>query len=75
MNQRGLRRIEAEHESIKKILVNPFCPKCGTKAIASTIERYCDFLDRWGGVCGGRKEQVPVWKCQNGHTSHIVMMK
>ena len=75
MNQRDLRRIEAEHESIKKILVSPLCPKCGTRTIASTIEQYCDFLDGWGDVCGGREEQVPVWKCRNGHISHIVIME
>lgn len=75
MNERDLRRIKMEHKIVVKAVVNPLCFQCGKPTVASTIERGCEILDRWGGVCWGRQEEVPVWKCPNGHITHVVIME
>lgn len=75
MNDDDLRRIKVEHEITKEALTNPLCARCGKPTTESTITLGCAFLDRWGGVCGGKQEEVPVWKCPNNHITHIVMME
>ena len=75
MNDHDLARIKEEHERTKNLLENPLCPQCGELTTASTIERGCEILDRWGGVCWGKQVEAPVWKCPNGHITHVVIME
>ena len=75
MNERDLRQIKNEHEKAKKKITSPLCFQCGEPTTASTVERYCDILDKWGGVCWGKQVEVPVWKCPNGHSMHVVIIE
>ena len=73
-NSSELSRIKSEHDKASKVVSSVICPICHHPMTESTFTKYVDSLDMHGGVCWGGEEEVPVWKCQNGHMIHLVMM-
>ena len=75
MNDKDLRVLIEEHNYSKKHITSPQCPICHYPMTPKTIIRYIDQLDMHGGICWGTDEEVPVWKCVNGHAIHLRILE
>lgn len=75
MRDTEVERIKIDHVIANKYITAPQCPICHHPMWEGFITRTVGLTDIGGGEGWSEKQEIPVWKCVNGHSIHFEIME